>query len=237
MRIEARWIAGSVLVILSAAMKSYTETILQNEQAQYLETMLPARDQLFAEMEEYSEKHDVPSSDPEVALFLAITAQAINAKRALEIGTAIGYGAITLARAMGEDGRVTTIDPSDARLRTARDFIGRAGVESRVEIVQAKALDALPRLKGQFDLAYIDAIKEEYSAYLELIVPLMRKGGTIIADNVLWKGQVATGRPLEHELIESTRALIEFNRRFTTHPELHGMILPLGDGLAYGIKR
>jgi caffeoyl-CoA O-methyltransferase len=235
--IELRWIVRPVLVILSAAMKSYIDAILQREQAHYLDTLLPARDELFAEMEEYSENHDVPSSDPEVALFLAITAQAINAKRALEIGTAIGYGAITLALAMGEDGRVTTIDPSDARLRTARDFIRRAGVEERVEIVQAKALDALPRINGQFDLAYLDAIKEEYSAYLELIVPLMRKGGAIIADNVLWKGQVATGRPLSHDQIESTRALIEFNRRFTTHPELRGTILPLGDGLAYGIKR
>jgi caffeoyl-CoA O-methyltransferase len=218
-------------------MKSHIDAILQREQALYLDTLLPARDEIFAEMEEYSEKHDVPSSDPEVALFLAITAQAINAKRALEIGTAIGYGAITLALAMGEDGRVTTIDPSDARLRTARDFIGRAGVEERVEIVQAKALDALPQLKGQFDLAYLDATKEEYSAYLELIVPLMRKGGAIIADNVLWKGQVATGRTLSIDQIESTEALIEFNRRFTTHPELVGTILPLGDGLAYGIKR
>jgi caffeoyl-CoA O-methyltransferase len=218
-------------------MKSHIDAILQREQALYLDTLLPAPDELFAEMEEYSEKHDVPSSDPEVALFLAITANAINAKRALEIGTAIGYGAIALALAMGEDGRVTTIDPSGARLKTARDFIRRAGVEERVEIVQAKALDALPRLAGQFDLAYLDAIKEEYSAYLELIVPLMRKGGAIIADNVLWKGQVATGRPLEDDQIESTRALIEFNRRFTTHPELQGLILPLGDGLAYGIKR
>jgi caffeoyl-CoA O-methyltransferase len=217
-------------------MKSHIDTILQREQAIYLDALLPAREGLFAEMEEYSERHDVPSSDPEVALFLAITAQAINAKRALEIGTAIGYGAITFALAMGDGGQVTTIDPSEARLKTARDFIRRAGVESRVEIVQAKALDVLTELTGPFDIAYIDATKEEYSAYLELILPLMRKGGVIIADNVLWKGQVATGRLLSDDQIDSTRAIIEFNRRFTTHPELRGVILPLGDGIAYGIK-
>lgn len=217
-------------------MKNHIDTILQREQAIYLDTLLPARDGLFAEMEEYSERHDVPSSDPEVALFLAITAQAINAKRALEIGTAIGYGAITFALAMGDGGRVTTIDPYEARLKTARDFIRRAGVESRVELVQAKALDVLPRLIGPFDIAYIDATKEEYSAYLELILPLMRKGGAVIADNVLWKGQVATGRLLSDDQLDSTQAIIEFNRRFTTHPELRGVILPLGDGLAYGIK-
>jgi predicted O-methyltransferase YrrM len=217
-------------------MKDKIDTILQREQAIYLDAVLPARDKLLVEMEEYSERHDVPSSDPEVALFLAVTAQAIGAKRALEIGTAIGYGAITLAWAMGKDGRVTTIDPSAGRLETARDFIRRAGVESEVEIVQAKALDALPRLSGPFDIAYIDAIKEEYSEYLALIIPLMRKGGVIIADNVLWKGQVATGRPLANDQIASTRALIEFNQRFTTNPDLRGLILPVGDGLAYGIK-
>lgn len=217
-------------------MKDKIDTILQREQAIYLASILPARDELCAEMEEYSERHDVPSSDPEVALFLALTAQAINASRALEIGTAIGYGAVTLARAMGKDGRVTTIDPSESRLKTAREFIRRAGVESEVEIVQGRALDVLPGLRGPFDLAYLDAIKEEYSAYLELILPLLRKGGVIIADNVLWKGQVATGRPLANNQIASTQALIEFNQRFTTNPGLRGLILPVGDGLAYGIK-
>lgn len=217
-------------------MKNYLDSIIHLEQALYLESLLPVRDELFTEMEDYSEKHHVPSSDPEIAFFLAITAQAINARRALEIGTAIGYAAITLARAMGVDGHVTTIDPSDERVRTAREFIRRAGVESQIEIVRAKALDALPLLRGPFDLAYIDAVKEEYSAYLDLIVPRIRKGGVILADNVLWKGQVATGRLLSPDENDSTRALTEFNRRFTTHPDLRGLILPFGDGLAYGVK-
>ncbi|MBO0719256.1 MAG: O-methyltransferase [Blastocatellia bacterium] len=217
-------------------MKDRIDSILQHAQAIYLAAVLPARDELMAEMEAYSEEHDVPSSDPEVALFLALTAQAIEARRALEIGTAIGYGAITLARAMGVEGRVTTIDPNPERLKTARAFIRRAGVESAVEIVEAKALDALPHLRGPFDIAYIDALKVEYSAYLDAIIPLMRKGGVIVADNVLWKGQVATGRPLADDQVDSTRALIEFNNRFITHPELRGLIMPLGDGLAYGIK-
>ncbi len=217
-------------------MKSYLDAIIQREQALYLDTLLPARDALLTEMEDYSAKQGVPSSDPEVALFLAITARAINARRALEIGTAIGYGAITLARAMTAEGRVTTIDPSDSRVKTARDFLRRAGVESQVEIIQAKALDALPQLDASFDIAYLDAVKEEYCDYLDLIVPRIRKGGVIIADNVLWKGQVATGRLLSPDQKESTETLIEFNRRFVTHPELLGLILPFGDGLAYGVK-
>jgi predicted O-methyltransferase YrrM len=217
-------------------MKSNLDVIIHREQALYLDTLLPTRHELLVEMEAYSEKHQVPSSDPEVALFLAITARAINAKRALEIGTAIGYGAITLALAMGKDGHVTTIDPSPQRVRTAGDFIRRAEVDRQIEIVQDTALNVLPQLKGPFDLAYLDAVKEEYCDYLDLIVPRMRQGGVIIADNVLWKGQVATGRLLSPDQKESTEALVEFNRRFTRHPELSGLILPFGDGLAYGIK-
>jgi predicted O-methyltransferase YrrM len=217
-------------------MKSDLDAIIQREQALYLDALLPPRDALLEEMEAYSAAHGVPSSDPEVALFLAITATAMGARRALEIGTAIGYGAITLARAMGPEGRVTTIDPSPTRVATAREFIGRAGCASQIEIVQAPALDALPALAGPFDLAYIDAVKEEYTAYLELIIPRLRPGGVVIADNVLWKGQVATGRLLSPEQKESTASLAAFNQYLMRHPELRSVILPFGDGLAYGVR-
>jgi caffeoyl-CoA O-methyltransferase len=216
--------------------KSDLAAIIQPEQALYLDGLLPPRDELLREMEEYSATHHVPSSDPEVALFLAITASAMSVRRALEIGTAIGYGAIVLARAMGPEGRVTTIDPSPERVRTASEFILRAGLSERIEIVQEKALEALPALRGPFDLAYIDALKEEYSGYLDLILPLLRRSGVVIADNVLWKGQVATGRLLNPDQKESTAALRAFNERFMTHPELTATILPYGDGLAYGVK-
>jgi predicted O-methyltransferase YrrM len=217
-------------------MKSYLDAIIQREQALYLESLLPARDALLAEMEAYSTAHQIPSSDPEVALFLELTARAIGATCALEIGTGIGYGAITLARAMAPNGRVVTIDPSAERVQTAREFIGRAGLQRQIEIIQDQALKALPRLAGPFDLAYIDAVKEEYPAYLELIVPRLRNCGVIIADNVLWKGQVATGRLRSPDQQQSTAALARFNQQITTHPQLRAVVLPLGDGLAYAVK-
>lgn len=217
-------------------MKSTSDTIIQPEQAKYLDTLLPPLDELMTEIVDFSHEHNIPSSDREVALFLAITARAVNAHRALEIGTAIGYGAITLARAMPEGSLVTTIDPSEQRVLVAREFIRRARVEQKIEIIQAKALTALPQLKGPFDLAYLDAVKEEYPQYLELIVPRMRIGGVILVDNVLWKGQVATGRLLAPDQAESTSALITFNRRFTAHPQLQSVILPFGDGLGYGVR-
>jgi caffeoyl-CoA O-methyltransferase len=216
-------------------MKNAADAIIHTDQASYLSRLLPHRDPLLAEMETYSFDHNVPSSDPEVALFLAITAQAMRAKSALEVGTAIGYGAIVLARAMGADSMVTTIDPSDERIATAQQFIQRAGMESRITIRKGKALDVIPQLEGPFDLAYLDAVKEEYPDYLEAILPRLRIGGVVLADNVLWKGQVA-GKLLSPDQAESTAALREFNRILTTHPKLNSIVLPLGDGLAYGIK-
>ncbi len=221
---------------LESHMKDRDDAIIRSDQAAYLSTILPARDALLTEMEAYSAEHHVPSSDPEVALFLAITAKAINARRALEFGTAIGYGAITLARAMHPDGRVTTIEPSEEKIRIARGFIERAGLTSNIEIVKGKALDVIPQLDPGFDLAYIDAVKEEYTDYLNVIIPKMRIGGVILADNVLWKGQVASGNLRSPDQEASTDALREFNHAFTTHPQLSSIILPLGDGLAYGIR-
>lgn len=217
-------------------MKWKPGAIILEAQERYLESLLPERDALFSEMEDYSAGHDIPSSDPEVVNFLSICARAIGAKRAIEIGTAIGYGAIAMARAMAPAGRVTTIDISDERARIARQFIHRAGLNDRIEIVVGKALQVLPNLAGPFDLAYIDAVKEEYSDYLDLLVPRLRRGGLIVADNVLWKGQVATGTILSADQIESTKALQKFNRRITSHPELNAVILPLGDGLAFGVR-
>ena len=217
-------------------MKANIDAIIRHEHAVYLEGLLPHRDELLAEMEKYSAEHSIPSSDPEVALFLDITVRATRAARILEIGTAIGYTAVWMARAAPEGALVTTIDPDGERVVTAREFIRRAGLDHKIEIVQAEALHVLPQLAGPFDLVYIDAVKSEYSAYLELLIPRIRMGGAIIADNVLWKGQVATGKLLSPDQRESTEALAEFNRRFTTHPSLRALILPFGDGLAYGVR-
>src|SRR6266498_2120697 len=112
-------------------------------------------------MEEYGAEHGIPSADREVALFVEITARAINAKRALEIGMAIGYTTTRLARAVGEEGLVVTIDPSDEMIKAAEGYLARAGLRERVRVERGKALDVIPQLKDTFDLIFIDALKEE----------------------------------------------------------------------------
>src|SRR5712691_4181883 len=212
-------------------MKARIDAIIQREQAEYLDRLIQQGDPLLREMEEYGAKHGVPSADREVALFVEITARGMNAKRALEIGMAIGYTTIYLARAVGEasgGGLVVTIDPSDEMIRAAEGYLTRAGLRERVRIERGKALEVLPRLKDALDLLFIDAVKEEYAGYLDLGLPLLRPGGVVIVDNLLWGGQVA-GEIRSSDQESSTNALREFNQYFVNHPQLLAEVLSVGD--------
>src|SRR5260370_40638209 len=112
-------------------------------------------------MEAYAAEHRVPIADREVALFLEITARAIEARRVLEGGMAIGYSVIHLARGTSADGLVITIDPSDDMIKAAEGYLSRAGVRERVRIEKGYAVEGIPHISETFDLVLIDAVKEE----------------------------------------------------------------------------
>lgn len=215
-------------------MKDRADAILQSAQAAYLERLLPRRDALLREMEAASAEESIPSSDPEVGRLLEILARSLGAQRMLEIGTAIGYGTLSLLRGSPQ-GRVVTIDPDAERLGRARGYLERGGVLERAELVEGKALEVLPRLAGPFDLIYIDALKIEYRRYLDLSLPLLRVGGLVVVDNLLWKGRIADP-PEEEEEDPNARAISAFNPYFMIHPQLVAVVLPLGDGVGLATK-
>jgi len=215
-------------------MKARLDAILQREQAEYLDRLLPQHDQLLTEMEVFASKHNVPIADREVAVFIEITARTSGAKRALEIGMAIGYSVVHLARGMGasdDASQVVTIEPNDEMIGAASGYLQRAGLMDRVRIERGKALDVMPRLNETFDLLFIDAVKEEYKQYLDLGLPRLRSGGVVIVDNLLWGGRVASD-----DAEPSTVALRDFNPYFINHPQLRAVVLPVGDGLGYAVK-
>ncbi len=216
-------------------MKARIDAIIQRDQAEYLDQLPPRSTGLLAEMEGYAAAHRVPIADREVALFLEIIARAIHARRVLECGMAIGYSVIHLARGMSADGLVITIDPSDEMIEAAEGYFMRARVRERVRIEKGYALEVIPRLAETFDLVFIDAVKEEYQGYLDLALPKLRKGGVVIVDNLLWGGQVA-GEIRSPDQKASTEALRAFNQYFVNHPQLRAEVLPVGDGLGYGVK-
>ena len=216
-------------------MKARLDAILQREQALYLDELHPAGDGLIAEMEAFAAANRVPIADREVALFLEITARATKAQKVLEIGMAIGYAVVHLLRGMGAGGQVVTIEPSEEMIARAGDYFQRAGLTERVRIERGFALDVIPKLTDTFDLIYLDAMKEEYEDYLELSLPLLRAGGVVVADNLLWGGQVA-GEIRSPDQKESTESLRRFNQHFVNHKNLRAVVLPVGDGLGYGVK-
>lgn len=216
-------------------MKESADAIIKPEQAAYLEKLLPHSNALLAEMEAHAHKNRVPIADREVAWFLEITARATNAKRVLEIGMAIGYAVIHLLQGMDEDGLVVTIEPNEEMIRQATGYITRAGFAKQVRLEQGFALEVIPRLTDTFDIIYLDALKTEYADYLDQSLPLLRTGGVVIADNLLWGGQVAGG-PGPRGDNASTEALRAFNQKFVNHPQLKAEVLPVGDGLGYGVK-
>lgn len=216
-------------------MKDRLGAILQPAQEQYLERLQPPRDELLREMESYAREHDIPISDPEVGRLLGLFAVSTRAQRILEVGTAIGYGALLMARAAPQ-ATVVTIEKDDEMAARAREYFERAGVAERIEIRMGSALDVLAQLQQEgrpFQLAYVDATKTEYRRYLDLVVPQLTIGGLVAFDNVLWKGWVADPDSGDDD---NAQALRTFNPYHMIHPQLVSQVLPIGDGLALATK-
>jgi predicted O-methyltransferase YrrM len=212
--------------------KDFDEPILRPKQAAYLDQLTPPRPSDLRSMEAYAAEHGIPISDPEVGRVLELLVQAVGASRVLEIGTAIGYGTLWLARG-GSEVRVTTIERDGKILAVARSFLARAGVEDRVELHEGEALEILPRLRPPFDLVYLDGDKEGYLRCLDAALQILRVGGLVVIDNLLWKGWV--GDPPQEE-DKATSVLRAFNGYLMNHPQLSAIVLPLADGLGLAVK-
>jgi predicted O-methyltransferase YrrM len=161
-----------------------------------------------------------------------LAALAAGRRRIVEVGTAYGYSTLWMAIGQPADSTIVTIDPDRSRTDLARSWWRQAGIaDQRIQVVTAKALDAFaddePALNGPFDLAFIDALKPEYQAYLEALVPRLAPGALIVADNVLWSGRVADPAVTD----ESTTALRSFDAAVLSDPRFTATILPIGDGL------
>ncbi|MGB9286558.1 MAG: O-methyltransferase, partial [Candidatus Sulfotelmatobacter sp.] len=161
----------------------------------YLYSLLPKRDEVLEEMEDYATRHDVPIVGPAVARVLQQLALTINAKTVFELGSAIGYSTIWWARAVGDKGRVIYTDGDPRNAERARGYFERAGVANRITLHTGDALEFLSEQKEEFDLIFSDVDKEDYPRVLRLVSPRLRRGGLFITDNVLWSGRVAEKNP------------------------------------------
>jgi len=194
---------------------------------QYLQHLLPARDEVLAEMEALAKKHNIPIIGPVVARIFFQLIRLNKAKRIFEMGSAIGYSTIWAARAAGEGATVYYTDGDSNNARQAAQFIARAGVRERVRILTGDALELLDQTTGEFDIIFCDVDKHQYPAVFHKALPRIRKGGLLVADNVLWSGRV-TRPPAD----DATRGIVEFNRLIYSSKDLFPTILPVRDGFA-----
>lgn len=166
--------------------------------------------------------------------FLQMMAQLMNAKSILEIGTYTGYSAICLARGMRSDGMLHTIEFKEELFEIAHRYITKAGLENQITQHIGNALDIIPSLENNFDLIFIDADKNNYPRYLDLVIDKLNSGGLIIADNVLWSGKVV--EKIKHE-DKDTPGVLEFNKKVQNDARLENVLLPLRDGLMLARKK
>jgi caffeoyl-CoA O-methyltransferase len=175
---------------------------------------------------------------PEQGQFMALLAELIGARKAIEVGTFTGYSALCVAGALPADGKLIACDISEEFTAVARRYWAKSGIAGRIELRLAPALDTLSGLlkgggAGSFDFAFIDADKTQYDAYYEAILKLLRPGGLITIDNVLWSGAVADGRKRDPDTV----ALRALNEKLKTDKRISLSMLPIGDGLTLARKR
>jgi caffeoyl-CoA O-methyltransferase len=192
----------------------------------YIYGILPARDAVIAEMEKQAAAEDIPIIGPAVARMLYLLAQISGAKRIFEMGSAIGYSTIWLARAAGPKAEIYYTDGDPTNAKRATEFFKRAGVERRIRVMTGDALDLLGRVRGKFDMIFIDVNKEQYPAALKKVVPRLKRGGLLITDNTLWSGRVA--READSD---ATRGVQQFNKAVYASKELFPVMIPLRDGV------
>lgn len=207
--------------------------ITESKIEKYIYSMLPRRDSVVREMERYAAVHGVPIIGPACGRLLYQMARVIEARRVFEMGSAIGYSTLWLARAVGPEGSVFYTDSDRANARRAEAYLRRAGALRRVRILIGDALRLLDSTEGRFDLIFNDVGKTQYPEVFRLAVPRLRAGGLFITDNVLWSGRVSQ-RAYRND--PETRAIQKFNRLIYRSPKLFTTIIPLRDGFAVCLK-
>lgn len=204
---------------------------------QYISHLLIDRDPLLLEIEQYAIENDIPIMElVGIEAMLQILSLS-NPKKILEIGTAIGYSAIRIAKKI-PDCSVVTIERDQERYEIAKEYIKKAGLEKRISLINGNALEVENQVKefGCFDGLFIDAAKGQYKRFFEMYSPLINKNGLIISDNILFKGIVAQEGTIAKGMRTMVTNLKSYNKMLMTNKDYQTTIYPIGDGIAVSKK-
>ncbi len=203
----------------------------------YLAGLRAAPDPVLAEREAHGARDGIPIVAPDAGALLHVLALARGARRAVEVGTAIGVSTLYIARALLAGGTIVSFEIDDERHRAARGYLERAGVLDRADLRLEDARTGLAGLEGPFDLAFVDGVKAQYGDYLDLVVPLLAPGGVLAVDNVLMNGTVAEGRSDGHWTDTQIATARGINERLLGDERLTGTLTPVGDGVLVAVRR
>jgi predicted O-methyltransferase YrrM len=217
--------------------------ILSDQVNRYLHDLRPERSEVMREMEAHAERDRIPIVHWETGRFLAVLVRALDPKRVLEVGTAIGYSTLHMAEMLG-GGKIITIERDPERVAQARGYLERAGVGDRVEVIEGDALDTIDGLEGPFDLLFLDATKGEYADYLRKAEPTASERAVLVIDNVLMSGSVAFADDVDVPddfgswwSPEQRRGIRTLSSDLLNSERWLGCVLPIGDGVAFAARR
>ncbi len=210
--------------------------ILFPAQKKYLESFRKKEDELILEMEQYAVEHKVPILNWQAADFIEKLVMINKPDRVLEIGTAIAYTTIRIAKCLSKKAVIHSIEKSEDNIKIALENIEKSGLSKKIKLIQGNALNIMPQLGKKYDFIFLDADKEDYKRLFDYSMILLRKGGIIIVDNLLWQGYAAS-KKVPANYGKSTKHIREFNNIFILQQNLDSMIIPIGDGIGLGIKK
>ena len=179
----------------------------------------------------------LPIVDPQTGALLHLLTKITAARRVLEIGTAIGYSSLWIATALTDEGMLITLERDQARAARAREHFAAATVDQRVSVMIGDATRYLHKIAGPFDLIFQDGDKTQYAPMLPRLIELLRPGGVLVTDNVLWSGEVVPdfiAQP-KHDAA-ATAAIVSYSRRLAQDESMYTMFLPVGDGVALSVR-
>ena len=203
----------------------------------YLADLRPEPDPVLADMEAQAAREGIPIVVAETGALLYVLALARQARRIVEVGTAIGVSTLYLARALPTDGSIVSFEIDEVRHAAARGYLERAGVLDRADLRLEDARAGLAALDEPFDMAFIDGVKTQYGDYLELLVPLLGERALLAVDNVLMSGTVAEGRSDGRWSEDQIAAARAFNERVLSLEGFEGTVTAVGDGVLLAVRR
>lgn len=207
--------------------------VLDKDLQIFLRKLLPEKDSLLLEMEKYALDNHISIVDPEVGHLLQLLVCMNRPKKILEIGTAIGYSTIHMARELREDNsKITTIDVLPKRLKKAKENFSKAGLLDKIEIINADAKDYIPKIEEKFDFIFLDAAKGQYPRFLDKLESILKPKGIIVADNVLLNGWVIDLEFPDRRKKTMVYRMRDFLKTLKSHESFISSIIPLGDGVA-----